>query len=68
MVESASGLTDDEVWSAVCTWLSAEDDKDVLGVPVELEMAEVAENISKVHVEDEASSEGKAMSVGKSRT
>ena len=57
LVESASGLTEDEVRSAVNTWLSVEDDKEVLRAEVELEMEEVTENISKVHIEDDVTSE-----------
>ena len=60
LVESASGLTEDEVRSAVNTWLSVEDDEEVLRAEeVELEMEEVTENISKVHVKDDVSSEEK---------
>ena len=39
------------------TWLGVEDDEEVLRAEVELEMEEVTENISKVHVEDDVSSE-----------
>ncbi|CAN0145462.1 unnamed protein product [Pylaiella littoralis] len=56
-VESASGLTEQEVRSAVETWLSVEDDEEVLREEVELEMEEVTENISRVAVENDASSE-----------
>eukprot|EP00904_Undaria_pinnatifida_P001812 jgi/Undpi1/11631/HiC_scaffold_35.g13926.m1 len=55
LVESASGFTEDEVRSAVNTWLSAEDDEEVLRAEVELEMEGVTENISKVHVEGDVS-------------
>ncbi|CAB1104665.1 unnamed protein product [Ectocarpus sp. CCAP 1310/34] len=55
-VESASGLTE-EVRSAMRTWLSVEDDKEVLRDEVELEMEEVTENMSNVHVEEDVSSE-----------
>ena len=57
LVESASGLTEDKVRSAVNTWLSVEDDEAVLRAEVELDMEEVTENISKVHVEDDVCSE-----------
>ena len=66
LVESASGLTEDEVRSAVNTWLSVEDDEEVLRAEVELEMEEVTDNIPKVRVEDDVSSE-QEMAVGKSR-
>ncbi|CAB1116197.1 unnamed protein product [Ectocarpus sp. CCAP 1310/34] len=56
-VESTSGLTEQEVRSAVSTWLSVEDDEEVLREEVELEMEEVTENMSRVHVEDDVSSE-----------
>ena len=57
LVESASGLTEDEVRSAVNTWLSLEDDEEVLRAEIELEMKEVTENISKVHVKGDVSGE-----------
>ena len=56
-VESTSGLTEQEVRRAVSTWLSVEDDEEVLREEVELEMEEVTENMSRVHVEDDVSSE-----------
>ncbi|CAB1112090.1 unnamed protein product [Ectocarpus sp. CCAP 1310/34] len=56
-VESTSGLTEQEVRSAVSTWLSVEDDEEVLREEIELEMEEVTENMSRVHVEDDVSSE-----------
>ena len=59
LVESASGLTEEEVRSAVNTWLSVDDDEKVLRAEVEVEVEEVTENISKVHVEDDVSSEEK---------
>ena len=57
LVESTSGLTEDEVRSAVNTWLRVEDDEEVLRAEVELEIEEVTENISKVRVEDVVYSE-----------
>ena len=57
LVEKTSGLTDDEVRSAVNTWLCVEDDEEVLKAEVELDMEEVTKNISKIHVADDVSSE-----------
>ena len=57
LVESASGLTENEPRNAVNTWFSVEDDEEVLRAAVELEMEEVTENISNVHVEGVVSSE-----------
>ena len=57
LIESASGRTEDEVRSAVNTWLSAEDDEEVLRAGVELEMEEITDNILKFDVEDDVSSE-----------
>ena len=45
LVESASGPTEDEVRSAVDTRLGVEDDEEVFGAEVELEMEEVTEHI-----------------------
>eukprot|EP00904_Undaria_pinnatifida_P001892 jgi/Undpi1/11703/HiC_scaffold_36.g13998.m1 len=59
-VECASGLTEDEVRSAVNTWLSVKDDEEALGAEVELDMEEITENISNVHVEDGVSVEEKS--------
>ncbi|CAB1114653.1 unnamed protein product [Ectocarpus sp. CCAP 1310/34] len=56
-VESTSGLTEQEVRGAVSTWLSVEDDEELFREEVELEMEEVTENMSRVHVEDDVSSE-----------
>ena len=53
--------------SAVDTWLSVEDDEEVLRAEVELEMEEVTENISKLHVKTTCPVKRKAMTVGKSR-
>ncbi|CAB1113648.1 unnamed protein product [Ectocarpus sp. CCAP 1310/34] len=39
------------------TWLSVEDDEEVLRDEVELEMEEVTENMSNVHVEEDVASE-----------
>ena len=57
LVESASGLNEDQMRSAVNTLPRLEDDEEVLGAEVELEMKEVTENISRVQVEDDVSSE-----------
>ncbi|CAB1099639.1 unnamed protein product [Ectocarpus sp. CCAP 1310/34] len=56
-VESASGLTEEEVRSAMRTWHSVEDDEEVLRDEVELKMQEVKENMSNVHVGEDVSSE-----------
>ena len=56
-VERASGLTEGEVREAVKTWLSVEDDPEVLAEEVDLELQEVEHNFNGIELDDGKSGE-----------
>ncbi|CAB1115778.1 unnamed protein product [Ectocarpus sp. CCAP 1310/34] len=56
-VEKASGLTDAEVRQAVKTWLSVEDDPEVLEEEIAMELQAVDEQLAGVTLDDDVPSE-----------
>ena len=56
-VERASGITEGEVREAVKTWLSVEDDPEVLAEEVDLELQEVEHDFNGIELDDGESGE-----------